>query len=114
MGRLTYFRSAETIAESLRMALGAYTAVPGREAEQGLYRGIHDMWGYAYFAIQNADGQQWNDLSQEILATLKATEQRPGVEPRIVVQAAARLIARFEHMAGVTLKTAPVSPFLSL
>lgn len=114
MNRLTYPRTATAIADNTRMALAAYAAVPKRAAEHGLHQGIHDMWGFTYFASRNGDGPQWDELSRDILATLKAigaTGKAPDVEPATAIEAATRLTVRFEEAAGISRpETAPAPP----
>ncbi|TGA92812.1 hypothetical protein [Streptomyces sp. MZ04] len=113
MSHLTYPRSATTIATKARMALGAYTAIPVREAAYNLHRSVDDMWGYTYFAIQNADGPQWSRLGKELITATKrlaAAERTPGEGPRHVIQVAAGLIARFEHAAGTKTTVIPLLP----
>ncbi|MGW2421464.1 hypothetical protein ACWC0C_19820 [Streptomyces sp. NPDC001709] len=105
INRLIYPRTATVIADSTRMAFAAYAAVPNRAAAHSLHKSIHDMWGFTYFALRNVDGPQWDELGRDILATCKAigaAGNMPDVEPPTVIEAATRLIERFEETAGIT------------
>ncbi|MEW2497447.1 hypothetical protein AB0942_28505 [Streptomyces nodosus] len=105
MNRLIYPRTATVIADTTRMALAAYAAVPNRAAAHGLHKSIHDMWGFTYFALRNVDGPQWDELGRDILATCKAigaAGNAPDVEPPTVIEAVTRIIERFGETAGIT------------
>ncbi|MEU6293078.1 hypothetical protein [Streptomyces sp. NPDC046988] len=106
MNRLTYPRTAQAIATRARRSLGAYRAVPGREAAHELDRALHDMWGYATFAFHDGDDRhQWEEIMQKVLDAelhLKpATPDRPD-RPVQAANAAIQVINDFERATGIT------------
>ncbi|MFE0058750.1 hypothetical protein [Streptomyces sp. NPDC059003] len=110
MTRLTYPRTPDTIATKARMALGAYVAAPVREAEDALHGSLQDMWGYAYFATENADGPEWARLGKELgtcMQELTTAAQVPGDGPRHVTESTAMLITGFERAARLPLAPLP-------
>ncbi|MFJ5951408.1 hypothetical protein [Streptomyces noursei] len=103
MNQLTYPRTAATIAARARMALGAYRAVPGREAAHELERSLHDMWGYGYFALQNGDDTAlWTEINQELFDAEQLLKPATTDQPAQAASAAIHAINRFERATGTT------------
>lgn len=108
MNQLTYPRTAATIATRARMTLGAYRAVPGREAAHELNRSLQDMWGYSNFALQNGnDIPRWTRISQELFDAQQLLKPATTAQPVHAARAALHAINRFEQATGTTTGTAP-------
>ncbi|MFJ9416659.1 hypothetical protein ACIRPT_21055 [Streptomyces sp. NPDC101227] len=101
---LTYPRTATYIAERARMALGAYNAVPTTYGARDLHHRIQDMCGYAYFAVQNGEGSDWQSFSDQLISVLRRLDEAGSVavtNPQHAIRGAQDVIAGFERAAGI-------------
>jgi hypothetical protein len=100
-----YPRTPAAIATQSRIALGSFAAVPGvPECARALAGRLADMCTYAHAAINQDAGPQWQAVTADLHAAVKALQadaaERVHEHADLAAQAAGA-IGHFERTAGV-------------